>query len=620
MLMYLAATAVWGLIAVIGLVAYFAYDLPDVEKALAATRRPTITLVAADGTHLLTVGDIHGLPVRLNELPPALPQAILATEDRRFYSHFGLDLIGLARATLANIKAGRIVQGGSTITQQVAKNVFLTQARTFRRKIQELLLALWLERKFSKDQILTVYLNRVYLGSGTYGVEAASQRFFQKSARRLDVWQSAMLAGLLKAPTRYNPIHHPERSKRRTEQVLANMVAAGYLSKGDAEAIKRRHGSIRPVRTSRRARYFSDWVLARVPSYVSVNDRDITVVTTIDRRLQADAETAINKALKKGKAVNASQAALIAMTPTGAVRAIIGGADYGLSQYNRATQARRQPGSAFKPIVYLAGLEAGLRPKTVMQDKPLTIGDWSPRNFSRKYAGPVTLQEALAESINTVAVRVAEKAGYQKIIDTAHRLGITSKLDKIPSLALGTSEVSLLELTAAYGTFANGGYGVWPYGIEEIHDNDGRILYRRKGSGPGRVIDAWAAGTMNRMLAETIRSGTGRNARLNRPVAGKTGTSQNFRDAWFIGYSADLVAGVWMGNDDVSPMKRVTGGGLPARAWHDFMAAAHRKTPPRDMPGPGKPVSSPQSPVAQKGQPQGSFWKSVIDLFGGSGK
>jgi len=619
-LMYLAATFVWGVVAAIGVLAFFAYDLPDVEKALAATRRPTVTLVAADGAHLLTVGDIHGLPVHLNDVPPALPQAIMATEDRRYYDHFGLDLIGLARATVTNIKAGRVVQGGSTITQQVAKNVFLTPDRTFRRKIQELLLALWLEQKFSKDQIFTVYLNRVYLGSGTYGVEAASQRYFQKPARLLDTWQSAMLAGLLKAPSRYNPISNPKLAKRRTEQVLANMVAAGYLSKADVAAVKSGHGTIKPVRTTRRARYFSDWVLAQVPSYVSVGDRDLTVVTTIDRRLQSDGEAAIARALKKGKAFNVGQAALVALTPGGAVRALVGGADYGTSQYNRVTQAIRQPGSAFKPLVFLAGLEAGMTPKTVIEDKALTIDDWTPRNFSRKFAGPVTLQQALAGSINTVAVRISRSVGYEKVIETARRLGVTANLKAIPSLALGTSGLTLLELTAAYGTFANGGYGVWPYGIEEIRDNKGAVLYRRQGSGPGRVIDAWSAGTMNEMLSEAITTGTGKQAKLKRPAAGKTGTSQDYRDALFVGYSADLVAGVWMGNDNVAPMKRVTGGGLPAIAWRNFMVAAHQKTPPRALPAPGDKPVRPKRAGAPEQPKEGGFWKSILDMFGNTEK
>ncbi len=615
--MYTAATLVWGVVAGVGAVAWFAYDLPDVEQALAATRRPTITLLAADGARLLTVGDIHGGALDINDLPPALPQAIMATEDRRYYSHFGLDVIGLARAAYTNIKAGRIVQGGSTITQQVAKNVFLTPERTFRRKVQELLLALWLERKFSKDQIFTVYLNRVYLGSGTYGVEAAAQRFFQKSARHLDTWQSAMLAGLLKAPTRYNPIHFPDRSKRRTDQVLANMVAAGYLSQADAKTVKNHRGKIRPVRTSRRARYFSDWVLAQVPSFVSANDRDLIVHTTFDRRLQADAEGAIAAALKKGRKANAGQAALIAMTPGGAVRALVGGGDYGISQYNRATQARRQPGSAFKPLVFLAGLESGMTSETIIEDKPLTIDGWTPRNFSRDFAGPVTLQQALAQSINVVAVRVARRVGYGTVVDTARRLGVTSNLQPVPSMALGTAGLSLLELTAAYGTFANGGYGVWPYGITEISDNTGAVLYRRQGSGPGRVITPWAAGTMNAMLSDVINSGTGKNARLQRPAAGKTGTSQNFGDAWFIGYSADLVAGVWMGNDDVAPMKKVTGGGLPAIAWRDFMVSAHRKTPPRALPAPGDRPRREKTAGPPEPPKQGGFWKSLLGIFDG---
>lgn len=582
--MRLAAVMVWGFIAIIGILAFYAYDLPDVDQALAATRRPTITLKAKDMSHLMTLGDIHGLPVGLNELPAALPQAVMATEDRRFYSHFGLDLIGLARATYANISAGHIVQGGSTLTQQVAKNLFLTPERTLKRKVQELLLALWLEHKFSKDQLLTVYLNRVYLGAGTFGVEAASKRYFKKSARNLNTYQAAMLAGLLKAPSRYNPAQNPELAKKRTEQVLANMVAAGYLSEKDKEELKKGATAVMPGRTSRKSRYFTDWVLSRVSGYVSPGDADIVVITTLDRSLQIDAERSIARGLKSGKGLNVSQAALIAMGPDGAVRAMVGGADYGLSQFNRATQAMRQPGSAFKPIVFLSGLEKGLTPTSRFNDKPLTIDGWSPRNFSREFSGPVTMSEALARSINTVAVSISEKAGRDTVIQTARRLGITSDLQAAPSLALGVHGVSLIEMTAAYGAFANGGFGVWPYGIEEIQDGEGRILYRRQGSGPGRVIKAPIARAMNAMLNNALEKGTGKAANFNRPVAGKTGTSQNFRDAWFIGYSADLIAGVWMGNDNQASMKNVTGGGLPALAWRNFMVAAHTNTPVRPLP------------------------------------
>lgn len=619
----LAAVAVWVVIAIIGLIAFYAYDLPDVDQALAATRRPTITLKARDDAHLLTLGDIHGLPVSLNDLPPALPQAVMATEDRRFYSHFGLDLIGLLRATYANVTAGRIVQGGSTLTQQVAKNLFLTPERTLKRKIQEVLLALWLEQKFSKDQIFTVYLNRVYLGGGTYGVEAASRRYFQKPAKKLNTYQAAMLAGLLKAPSRYNPEANPDLARKRTEQVLVNMVAAGYLSEADKEALKKGATAVKPRRTSRKPRYFTDWVLSQVSSFVSPGDRDIIVLTTLDRSLQADAEGTIARGLKNGKGRNVSQAALVALSPDGAVRAMVGGADYGLSQFNRATQALRQPGSAFKPVVFLTALEAGLKPDSRFVDEPLTIEDWSPRNFSRKYLGPLTLSDALAKSVNTVAVKVSEKVGRKRVIQTARRLGITSDLEAAPSLALGVNGVSLIEMTAAYGAFANGGFGVWPFGIEEILDGDGRVLYKRQGSGPGRVIEAPVVGAMNKMLNTALEKGTGKLASFNRPLAGKTGTSQNFRDAWFIGYSADLITGVWMGNDDQAPMKKITGGGLPAQTWRQFMIEAHTRTPARPLPEINTPLrlgdaGTKKAPSGTpKKAPSKSFLDKIIDSLGG---
>ncbi len=581
----IAATGVWFFIALIGLLAFYAYDLPDIEKSLTATRRPTITLNASDGSHLLTLGDIHGLPVSLNELPPALIQAVLATEDRRFYSHFGLDLFGLVRAAYANLYAGRIVQGGSTLTQQLAKNLFLSPERTLKRKVQEFILSLWLEQKFSKDQILTVYLNRVYLGSGTYGVEAASRRYFKKSAMNINTYEAAMLAGLLKAPSRYNPLHNLQLAKKRAGQVLTNMVAAGYLSEVSKESLSKFSIGVKPSETSREFHYFTDWVLSQISSYVSVGNADIVVRTTLDKSAQMDGERAISKALKSGKELSVSQAALIAMTPDGAVRTMVGGAEYGISQYNRATQAKRQPGSAFKPIVFLAGLEKGMRPGRKFIDEPITVEDWSPRNFTRKHMGSVSMTDALSKSINTVAVRISEAVGRDYVIAIARRLGITSKLLSAPSIALGVNGVSLIEMTASYGAFASGGFGVWPYGIEEIKDGRGKILYRREGSGPGRVLEAQNAGAMNFMLSQAIKKGTGNVANFNRSVAGKTGTSQNNRDAWFIGYSADLICGVWMGNDNQASMKNVTGGGLPALAWREFMVAAHTRFPIRSLPG-----------------------------------
>ncbi len=605
-----ATAAVWAVIATGMAAAWYAYDLPDVDSAVAATRRPSVSVLAADGSAIAAYGDLYGAPVSLADLPAALPEAVLATEDRRFYSHFGLDVIGLARATLANLRAGRIVEGGSTITQQVAKNLFLTPERTIKRKVQELMLALWLERKFTKDQILTLYLNRVYLGAGTYGVEAAARRYFAVPARRLSLYQAATLAGLLKAPSRYNPINDPKRAAARTRVVLANMVAAGSLSPAAAERAERhRLVPAKALPGATNGRYFADWILEQVSAYVTPGNRDLTVLTTLDRNLQRMAETAVEKTLAgPGASANASQAALLALGPDGAVRAMVGGRDYRKSQFNRATQARRQPGSAFKPLVYLAALEAGLTPDSRLLDEPLTIEGWSPRNFTGRHLGEVTLRQAMAQSINTVAVAAAERSGRGRIVEIARRLGITAKLRTTPSLALGATEVALMELTAAYAPFANGGIGVWAYGIEEIRDNQGRVLYRRSGSGPGRVVAAAHVAAMNDMLGAVIATGTGRAAALGRPAAGKTGTSQNFRDAWFVGYSADLIAGVWMGNDDGRPMRRVTGGGLPARLWRDFMKAAHRGVAARPLPG----RRAPRPADDERG-----FWGGLMARLGG---
>jgi penicillin-binding protein 1A len=614
--------AVWALVAALGLVAFYAYDLPDVDQAFRPTRPPTVTILAADGSELATVGDLYGQPVTLKELPAHLAHAVIATEDRRFRDHVGLDAIGLARAALANFRAGRVVQGGSTITQQVAKNLFLKPERTLKRKVQELLLALWLERKFSKEQILTVYLNRVYLGAGAYGVEAAAQRYFGRSARALTLYESAMIAGLLKAPSRYNPLHDPERAAARARQVLANMVDAGFVEPGQARAATARKSVVVAQKTRAQTRYLADWVVEQLSGFVAPADRDLKVVTTVDAKLQRLAEAKLARLIaEQGAKADVGDAALVAVAPDGAVRALVGGVDYGTSQFNRATQAWRQPGSAFKPFVYLAALEAGLAPESRFVDAPLSIQGWSPKNFDGKFRGSVTAAEALAQSINTVAVLVAERTGRERVIRVARRLGLDAELAATPSLALGTEEVTLLGLTAAFAPLANGGFGVWPYAIETIADSQGRVLYRREGSGPGRVVAAHHVATMNAMLSDAVAHGTGKAARLDRPVAGKTGTSQNFRDAWFVGYSADLVAGVWMGNDDGQPMKNVTGGGLPARLWRDFMAEAHAGLPPRPLPG----ARAEPAPAAKSGpRPQpapapDNWWQRVFGGFSSGG-
>ncbi len=603
---WMVIAAIWGSVGLAVLLGYHAYDLPSVDKALLAQRRPAVTLLARDGSILASFGDTQGAAVRLGDLPVHLEQAVLATEDRRFRSHWGMDVIGLARAMMANLKAGRIVQGGSTITQQVAKNLFLSPSRTVRRKLRELLLALWLEHKFSKDQILTIYLNRVYLGAGTYGVEAAARKFFSRPAARLNLYQSALIAGLLKAPSRLNPQHDARAADRRARVVLANMVAAGFITParaGRAGKGKARRAA-RPSRGAREGRYFADWIIEQLPGFVGPQAGDVSVLTTLDKRLQRIAQKKITRLMGGGAArVGATQLAFVALSPDGAVRAMVGGRDHAKSQFNRATQALRQPGSAFKPFVYLAALEAGLSPESRLIDGPVSIGDWQPRNYAGTYEGEVSLSHALAGSINTVAVKLAERTGRERVIGAARRLGLTTRLKATPSLALGTGEVTLIELVSAYGVLANGGTGVWAHGISEIRDRAGRLIYRRAGDGPGRVVEPRQVAAMNAMLSQVIEQGTGRAARLDRPAAGKTGTSQDFRDAWFIGYTADLVAGVWLGNDDGRPMKKVTGGGLPAHLWRDVMTGAHDGLPKRPLPG-----------LAPRPE---SLWQSIVRRLGG---
>lgn len=582
---WLLVLGVWGVVAGIVVVAYFAYDLPDLDEVAGVTRRPSVTVLAADGAPVAAFGQLYGDVVPVAEMPAYLPGAVMAVEDRRFYDHWGVDVLGIARAAVVNLVRGRVVQGGSTITQQTAKNLFLSNERNLKRKVQEVLLALWLETKFSKDQILTLYLNRVYLGAGTYGVEAAAQRYFGRSAREVSVYQAAMLAGLLKAPSRYNPLADAAAAEARTAVVLQAMVDAGVLTGHQAAAARTSGGqAVAGVRRAGVGRHFADWIMETVGDYVSL-DRDVVVRTTLDSRLQAAAEAILAATLRDaGAKANASEGAIVVLAPDGAVRAMVGGRDYAASQYNRAVQAQRQPGSAFKPVVFLAALEAGLRPGDKVLDAPITVDKWSPTNFDGTYRGEVTLREAAARSLNTAAVRLQEKVGRSKVVAAARRLGLTGDLPATPSLALGTEEMSLLPMTAAYAPFANGGFLALPHGILEVADRDGTVLYRRAGSGGGRVVDPGIAGAMNDLLGAVTAWGTGKAAALDRPAAGKTGTSQSNRDAWFIGYTADAVAGVWIGNDDDAPMKGVTGGGLPARVWKQVMAEAHRGLPPRPLP------------------------------------
>ncbi|HEV2673522.1 MAG TPA: PBP1A family penicillin-binding protein [Aliidongia sp.] len=574
---------VWGAIGLGLLVAWAASTLPDTSELAQPDHHPSITLRASDDSLIATFGDLYGEELKLTDLPKALPEAVIATEDRRFYHHFGIDPLGVARAIFVDLKAGQMVQGGSTITQQVAKNLFLTPDKTLLRKVQEAVLAVWLERHFTKDQLLEIYLNRVYFGAGTWGVDAASRRYFGKSARRLSPYECALLAGLLKAPTRFSPARDQVRAATRTAQVLTNMVAAGYLSAAEATTIQKQSFVLSSVPITRPGmRYFADWVQDQAATFGLSGD--ITVVTTLDPKMQLAAEGALDAILTKdGAKAAAGQASLIAMSPDGAIRAMVGGRDYQVSQFNRTVQSVRQPGSAFKPFVYLTALEHGMRPDDHFTDGPTRIGNWQPHDFENRYLGDVTMAEAVAESLNTVAAQVAQKVGIRNVIATAHRLGITSDLNEDPSLALGTGEVSLIELTSAYSTLANGGYAVWPYGIAAIRDANGKVFYQRQQNSTGRIIQAQYVADMDRMLQGVIQHGTGKAAAIGRPAAGKTGTTSDFRDALFVGYTADLVTGVWFGNDDDSPMAKVTGGSLPARAWHDFMTAALKGTPARPL-------------------------------------
>jgi penicillin-binding protein 1A len=527
-----------------------------------------------------------GAAVSLKDLPPYLPRAFIAIEDRRFYHHYGVDPLGLARAVVADVLHRGVQQGGSTITQQLAKNLFLTPQRTLWRKMQELVLALWIERKFSKNEILELYLNRVYFGSGAYGVEAAAQRYFGKPARDVKLAEAAMLAGLVKSPTRLAPSRNPDGAERRAQIVLAAMADADFITETMAKtAMAQPAHAVKPTGAGT-VGYVADWIMDVLDDLVGHVDDDLKVETSIDPALQAAAEKAlVDELAQKGQKLDVEQGALVAMTPDGAVRAMVGGKNYAESQFNRAVAAKRQPGSAFKPFVYLTALEHGLTPDTVREDKPIALKGWKPENYGRQYLGPVTLTQALSQSLNTVSVRLTLEFGPAAVAKTAYRLGIASRLDPNPSLALGTSEVSLIELVAAYAPFANGGIAIAPHVIERVRTAAGKTLYTRQAPNFGRIIDARYVGMMNAMMHETLTSGTAHSAQLaGWPAAGKTGTSQDFRDAWFIGYTDHLVTGVWLGNDDSSPTRKATGGGLPVEIWSRFMKPAHQGVPVAGLP------------------------------------
>ena len=618
----------WGLIFGGLFFSHFLSNLPDVGNLMISGPSQDITILDDRGRLIARRGLTQGQMVRAEDLPSYVPNAFIAIEDRRFRSHIGIDPIGLARAAVQNMMTGHVVQGGSTLTQQLAKNLFLSPSRTFDRKIQEAMLALYLESRYSKKQILTLYLNRVYFGAGVYGIEAASEKFFGKHASELGLTEAAMIAGSVKAPARYNPLSDIDAGLQRGQVVLRAMQDAGFIddaSRAMAQATRPR--IVRATGTPGSG-WFADWVMAHLTDYVGASAEPIIVETSFDLETQALAERAVADGLNaEGEKFNAGQAALVAMTPDGAVRAMVGGKSYGGSTFNRATDAVRQPGSAFKPFVYLTALEHGHTPDEMVNDGPVDIRGWKPTDFEGHFKGEIPLIEAFADSSNSVSAQLTAEVGPKEVARTARRLGIASPLAEVSSLALGTSGVTPLELTGAYAPFANGGNGTAPFGVLNIHTRSGRVLYARKPSGAGAVMSANDDMQMTRLMTEVTATGTGKAARLeDRPTAGKTGTTQDFHDAWFVGFTADLVCGVWVGNDNNMPMVKATGGTLPAHIFHAFMSDAEQGLPVRPLTGTTlmasaePPAADQPAPTAQpdeKSKPD-TFQKLLNGLFGGT--
>jgi penicillin-binding protein 1A len=616
----------WGLIFGGLFISHFVSNLPDVRHLMVGGPSQDVTILDDRGRLIARRGLTQGAMVRAEDLPDYVPNAFIAIEDRRFRSHIGIDPIGLTRAAIQNMINGRVVQGGSTLTQQLAKNLFLSPSRTFDRKLQEAMLALYLESRYSKNQILTLYLNRVYFGAGVYGIEAAAEKFFGKHASELNLTEAAMIAGSVKAPARYNPLSDIDAGLQRAQVVLRAMQDAGFIDDATRSLAEATRPRIVRVNGTPGSGWFADWIMAHLSEDVGASAEPIVVETTFDLQTQALAENAVIQGLaEEGSKFNASQAALVAMTPDGAVRAMVGGNNYGSSAFNRAADAVRQPGSAFKPFVYLAALEHGHTIDEMANDGPVDIHGWKPTDFEGHFKGEIPLIEAFADSSNSVAAQLTAQVGPAEVARAARRLGITSPLQEVSSLALGTSGVTPLELTGAYASFANGGNGVQPFGILRIKTRSGKLLYERKFSGPGAVMSANTDAQMTRLMLEVTATGTGKAARLtDRPTAGKTGTTQDFHDAWFVGFTADLVCGVWIGNDDYTPMKKATGGTLPAHIFHAFMSDAEQDLPARPLLGTALMASaeqpSDQTTPAQaedKSKPD-TFQKLLNGLFGGT--
>ncbi len=584
-----ALTGVWCGTAALGVMAICAQDLPNPETLWTPTRPASIHILDRYGRPLLVRGSKAGPPVNIEDLPDYVSKAFLATEDRKFYRHVGIEPLSLLRATLVNLRAGKVVQGGSTLTQQLSKNIFLTPERSLKRKVQELMLSLWLEHKFTKNEIFNMYLNRVYFGDGMWGLSAAAQNYFGKQPDHLSMSEAALLAGMLKAPSRYNPRINPQISAKRTATVLGVMQKRDMIDRWDHYTALSDPIEIKPRISEESANYFVDWVWNDLEQIIDGQNRDLYVYTTLDRDIQKAAHAALNSHLDPKK--DANQGSVITLDGTGAVRAMVGGRSYSKSQFNRAVQANRQPGSAFKPFVYLSAFRQGLTPWDIREDSPVEIGDWKPKNFNEKYLGYIRLESAFAYSVNTVAIALGEEIGRGHISRTAKQFGLKD-VQNLPSLALGSQVTTPLALTAAYLPFANWGQSVNPYGIVSVSTLDGTPIYTRETSGFETIINADNLGHMNRIMRATVERGSGRRAAIKgREVGGKTGTTNDFRDAWFVGYVPDLVTSVWVGNDDFTPMKEVTGGQIPAQIFKDVMSTALQGTDFVPLPISRKPVA-----------------------------
>jgi penicillin-binding protein 1A len=568
--------AALGLLMILVILVGVAYSqLPSYgELATRSNLGQTIRVRAANGTVLVSMGPTFGEWLTYDQIPTEMRAAMIAVEDRRFRSHIGVDPLGIGRAVTSALLEGHRVRATSTITQQLARNIFLTNNRSVGRKLKEAILALALERKFSKDQILELYLNRVYFGGGAYGIDAASRRFFGHKADHLSLGEAAIIAGLVKAPSNYSPTADAEAARTRSTVVLQTMARNGLITQAVAEAVNPATIRIQPTARQNSVRYFTDWTLPQLDTLIDETQEPIDVWTTLDPGMQAAADRAIAANTPRG-----AQGALVALDRDGAVRAMVGGKDYVDSIYNRATQATRQPGSAFKLFVYLTALEAGMKPTDTIVDEPVTIAGWSPRNSTRTNLGPVSLREAFSRSINTISAKIGAQLGFGTIADMARRFGITTPISTFPSMVLGTSDVRLIDMTRAFAAVANKGIAVTPYAIRKVVTADGRLLYQHEGMEERVLVAPWVAASMTDLLQSAVLTGTGRAAQIGRPVAGKTGTTSSNKDGWFIGFSSGLTTGVWMGRDDARTVSGLQGGTAPARAFHDFMAVAVARRP-----------------------------------------